>query len=405
MTERESDWVEGIVAVSRNDGSRIEIKAPEGTFGERFAARVHPTRRVQVRPVPDEKAVGSGNDVESGESPERDGPATVPPAPADLIAAAKDQEPKSIGTLIADEMSKLASGAAYRQTCEPLARDISDMEKEAHAEIARLLDETFAAASVPLTPPPMSGERLRAAIIDAADALESEATVMHNKVLNGQYTPDEQISASNAADDSDEKVELIRNWLDAALTTAITDTERLDWLAYDMDNSPLFDALGDFDVHSAAADLWTADREPTPDEERGLYRLAFRAAIDAAMQDAALSTALPNDHRISYAEWLREKAERETQAAVNLEGSAHHYRAIGRIVTAGYEDGRATLSRRDAAMCRALAEIVQKAERFQEANADVDILSSGEHAAFDDFTAICSELAAGFPDPSRGRAE
>lgn len=84
-------------------------------------------------------------------------------------------------------------------------------------------------------------------------------------------------------DDSISMGEYEEGLMDPPAPLPRTDTERLDWLAFDMNDSPLFDALDELDVHTEAAKLWPSDHEPTDEEERECYRRAFRIVIDAAM--------------------------------------------------------------------------------------------------------------------------
>lgn len=67
--------------------------------------------------------------------------------------------------------------------------------------------------------------------------------------------------------------------LRAKLAESEKDTQRLDWLAYDGDDGPVFDALGDHDVHEAAGAEWDGEGDARPHYLRG-----FRAVIDAARQ-------------------------------------------------------------------------------------------------------------------------
>lgn len=118
-----------------------------------------------------------------------------------------------------------------------------------------------------------------------ADVLRDSAAQLDAKLAALRAAKDEAERRMRNAEETNRVNEsCLRNAM-AEADALREDKARLDWLAYDMDNSPLFDALGDHDVHSMAAALWPHDREPSTDEERETYRQAFRAAIDAARKE------------------------------------------------------------------------------------------------------------------------
>lgn len=65
--------------------------------------------------------------------------------------------------------------------------------------------------------------------------------------------------------------------LAARLRASEADSRRLDWLAWDNGNGPIFDGLSGFDVHDHANEY---------QDERTAYCAAFRVVIDAAMAES-----------------------------------------------------------------------------------------------------------------------
>lgn len=66
------------------------------------------------------------------------------------------------------------------------------------------------------------------------------------------------------------------------------DTRLVDGLAYDIQGGPIFDGLGDHDVHEAAATGWDGEGN-----ERSHYLRAFRYVVEQALDAATHTEAAP----------------------------------------------------------------------------------------------------------------
>jgi hypothetical protein len=156
---------------------------------------------------------------------------------------------------------------------------------ELSARLAERYAESVIASIPPATDPPREAEDSK--LLDFLDRCDLRALtsifgmIGDGNDVRGQIAR-EMAVASNATDPPRETVQKAeldaiheRFWSSVAPEAVHPDSVRLDWLAWDNGNGPVFDALAGFDVHDHADEY---------QDERTAYCAAFRTVIDAAMQ-------------------------------------------------------------------------------------------------------------------------